>query len=154
MQVKIFTIPLIGNEEIISEMNTFLQVQKVLTLDKQLVIVGEQAYWSFCITYLTQTLAGNRFVGKQNKVDYKEILEPEDFTVFSVLRTIRKSLSERDAVPAYAIFTDSELAEIAKLKTLDPKNMEKIQGIGQKKVEKYGMALCEMYKEQMELDLK
>ncbi len=39
---------------------------------------------------------------------------------------------------AYAVFTDEELSNIAKLDEITAPNMLKIKGIGEKKVEKYG----------------
>ncbi|MBR6355074.1 MAG: HRDC domain-containing protein [Paludibacteraceae bacterium] len=69
------------------------------------------------------------------------------FAVFSQLRSIRKQLAEQEAVPAYAVFTDSELAEIAKLESIEPNAIQTISGIGQKRVEKYGIALCNKYNE-------
>lgn len=153
MQVKLFTIPLFDNEAELNEMNGFLRAQKVLTIDKQFVSVGENAYWSFCITYLQlskqSTMAQN--TQRQNKIDYKEVLDVATFAVFSTLRTIRKQIAENEAVPAYAVFTDSELAEIAKLENIDVAHLQSIQGIGQKKAEKYGQVLCEQYRLQMGL---
>lgn len=154
MQVKLFTIPLFDNEAELNEMNGFLRAQKVLTIDKQFVSVGENAYWSFCITYLQlskqSTMAQN--AQRQNKIDYKEVLDVATFAVFSTLRTIRKQIAENEAVPAYAVFTDSELAEIAKLENIDVAHLQSIQGIGQKKAEKYGQILCEQYRTQMGLN--
>lgn len=154
MQVKLFTIPLLDNETELNEMNGFLRAQKVLTIDKQFVSVGENAYWSFCITYLQlskqSTMAQN--AQRQNKIDYKEVLDVATFAVFSTLRTIRKQIAENEAVPAYAVFTDSELAEIAKLENIDMAHLQSIQGIGQKKAEKYGQILCEQYRTQMGLN--
>ena len=153
MQVKLFTIPLFDNETELNEMNGFLRAQKVLTIDKQFVSLGENAYWSFCITYLQlskqSTMAQN--TQRQNKIDYKEVLDVATFAVFSTLRTIRKQIAENEAVPAYAVFTDSELAEIAKLENIDVAHLQSIQGIGQKKAEKYGQVLCEQYRLQMGL---
>ena len=153
MQVKLFTIPLFDNEAELNEMNGFLRAQKVLTIDKQFVSVGENAYWSFCITYLQlskqSTMAQN--AQRQNKIDYKEVLDVATFAVFSTLRTIRKQIAENEAIPAYAVFTDSELAEIAKLENIDVAHLQSIQGIGQKKAEKYGQVLCEQYRLQMGL---
>ncbi|MBR5442923.1 MAG: HRDC domain-containing protein [Paludibacteraceae bacterium] len=153
MQVKLFTIPLFDNETELNEMNGFLRAQKVLTIDKQFVSVGENAYWSFCVTYLQlskqSTMAQN--AQRQNKIDYKEVLDVATFAVFSTLRTIRKQIAENEAVPAYAVFTDSELAEIAKLENIDVAHLQSIQGIGQKKAEKYGQVLCEQYRLQMGL---
>ncbi len=153
MQVKLFTIPLFDNETELNEMNGFLRAQKVLTIDKQFVSLGENAYWSFCITYLQlskqSTMAQN--AQRQNKIDYKEVLDVATFAVFSTLRTIRKQIAENEAVPAYAVFTDSELAEIAKLENIDVAHLQSIQGIGQKKAEKYGQVLCDQYRLQMGL---
>ncbi len=147
MQIRVFTIPLFDNNLPTEELNSFLRGQKILTIDRKQVTIGEQAFWTFCVTYLPQT--GNyqtsSQTAKQGKIDYKEVLDEATFSIFSKLRNIRKSLAEQDAVPAYAVFTDSELAEIAKLETIDTKNMLSIQGIGQKKVEKYGEELCDRY---------
>ena len=151
MQVKVFTIPLFDNDNVTNELNAFLRSQKVLTLDKQLVTFDGQACWSFCVTYLTAPGASGSQAAsgtKQGKVDYKEVLDPDAFAVFASLRLIRKQIAEQDAVPAYAVFTDSELAEIAKLDAVDAKSMLTIPGIGQKKVEKYGVPLSQMYQAQ------
>ena len=149
MQVKIFTVPILGNDAIIDEMNGFLRSHKVLTIDKTCTTVGTQAYWTFCIIYLPQ--GSNGFAqgqqSKSTKVDYKEVLDADTFAIFSQLRTIRKQLAEQDAIPAYAVFTDSELAEIAKLEHIDVLSIQTIPSIGQKKADKYGVVLCEKYHE-------
>lgn len=143
MQIKVFTVPLFDNAAITDEMNSFLRSHKVLTIDRQQVTLGEQAFWTFCVTYLPQAAYENG--NKTDKVDFKEILDPPTFEVFSKLRTIRKKLADQDAVPAFAVFTDVELAEIAKLETIDAKTMLTIKGIGQKRVEKYGNRMSEQY---------
>lgn len=148
MQVKIFTIPLFDNASATEELNAFLRGQKVLTIDKQQVITDGQAFWTFCVTYLPQTNYGNAGQGQPRaaKVDYKEVLDAETFAIFSQLRSIRKQIAEQEAVPAYAVFTDTELAEIAKLESIDPVALQTIPGIGVKRAEKYGIALCDKYR--------
>lgn len=149
MQVKVYTIPLFDNAELTEELNAFLRGHKILTLDRQHVSLGGQAFWTFCITYLPQQSYCNteQMQQRKGKVDYKEVLDEATFAKFSQLRTIRKHLAEQDAVPAYAVFTDSELSDIARLEEVAPENMKHIQGIGQKKVEKYGRAMCDMFNE-------
>lgn len=148
MQIKIFTIPLFGNEEPLEEMNKFLRGNKVVDIVKSLVHQGDVSYWSFCVTYLvavpTKTQAPAE---KHEKVDYKQVLGEEEFARFSALRKARKQLAETDAVPAFAVFTDAELAEFAKMEELTPKKMLSVPGIGEKRVEKYGKPLCEMIKQ-------
>jgi len=117
-----------------------------VAVEKQLINVGSAYYWSFCVQYIygsasqSNTPQGER----KEKIDYKNVLNAPAFEVFSKLRTCRKQIAEDDAVPAYAVFTDAELAEIAKLEEITPKNLLTINGIGDKRVEKYGKILCEM----------
>lgn len=74
----------------------------------------------------------------KEKVDYKKVLKEEEFKIFSKLRELRKAISIEEAISAYIIFTDAELAEIAKMKDPTVNNIRKIKGIGDKKAEKYG----------------
>ncbi len=77
-------------------------------------------------------------------MDYKNVLSEEHFKVFSQLRAYRKQIAEQDAVPAYAVFTDAELALLAQSADLTEQSMLKIDGIGKKRVEKYGALLIEL----------
>ena len=44
------------------------------------------------------------------KIDYKEVLNEVDFAVFARLRDLRKVISDKEAIPAYSIFTNEQLA--------------------------------------------
>ncbi len=142
MQIKLFTIPCSESNELNEEMNRFLRGNKVVNIEKQFYVLGGDAYWSFCITYLQ----GQNIVqhDKKEKVDYKEILDENSFAKFTKLRSLRKILAEKDAVPAYAVFTDAELSMISQLDVINESNVRKIQGIGDKRMEKYGNMICEI----------
>ena len=135
MQIKIFTIPIIGGETILDEMNAFLRSKRVLTTENQLVNNDNGSFWCFCIKYLEEEVKTNKF--RRNKVDYKEVLDEISFQRFSRMREIRKELSREEGIPAYAIFTDEELAGLAKFEKLTEKSMQTVKGVGDKKVEKY-----------------
>lgn len=124
------------------ELNSFLRGQKVLTVDKELLTLNNQAYWTFCITYLPQ---GSASTGQQRKTDYKDVLDAATFAKFSRLRTLRKQIAESEGLPAYAVFTDAELADIARLENISVNNIKKVPNIGQKKAEKYGTVIAERY---------
>lgn len=150
MQVKIFTVPLFGGEETVEEMNKFLRGNKVVDVSKSLVQQGDVSYWSFCVTYLLGAPPKIQQIGeRKEKVDYKQVLDEAEFVRFVMLRMVRKQLAEADAVPAFAVFTDAELAEMAKMQELSSKNLLSINGVGEKRVEKYGEPLCRLYVEQM-----
>lgn len=146
MQIRIFTIPLLGDEQGLSELNHFLRANKVIDIRKELAQSGGSAFWTFCITYMLSSHsaadAAPASTTRPSKVDYKEVLDETTFARFARMRKLRKQIAESEAVPAYAVFTDAELAEMAKLEVLDTANMLKIPGIGKKKVEKYGNAFC------------
>lgn len=155
MQIKIYTIPLFGNEEAVEEMNKFLRGNKVVDITKSLVQQGDMAYWSFCVTYLLGAPPKvQQPIERREKIDYKQILDEAEFARFALLRTIRKQLAEADAVPAFAVFTDVELAEMSKMEQITSKSLLTINGIGDKRVEKYGEPLCRMYAEQTKLETK
>lgn len=138
MQIKIFTIPIIGGEQAEGELNAFLRSKRILKTEKGLVGQGDAAVWSFCVTYLTGNEASHYNKIRKEKPDYKRILDEDIFQLFSQFRSIRKELSVKEGVPAYAVFTDAELVEIAKLgKNSTLAKIGKIQGIGKSKIEKY-----------------
>ena len=68
-------------------------------------------------------------------VDYKEVLSTEDFVTFARLREFRKELAKTEQVPAYAIFTNEQLADIAKALPLFAHALSKIEGVGENRVE-------------------
>lgn len=144
MQLKFFTIPILSasNEE--ETINKFLRSVKVLEIKRDLVIVGENAYWTICILYILYGNSETRPLIQRGKIDYKDILTDEQFKRFCQLRKVRKQISEEDAVPAFAVFTDMELSEISKLEEINCGSIKQINGIGIKKLEKYGLRFCEL----------
>ncbi|MBI4754199.1 MAG: HRDC domain-containing protein [Betaproteobacteria bacterium] len=50
--------------------------------------------------------------GKRERIDYREVLNEQDFAVFADLRRLRKGLAEQDGVPAYALFTNEQLVAL------------------------------------------
>jgi superfamily II DNA helicase RecQ len=143
MQIKFFTVPINCIDSFNDEINRFLISHKILEIEKHLVQSSSGACWCLCINYLASP--ASQFQQKI-KIDYKEVLDEKTFTVFQRLREIRKNIADEDAVSAFVVFTDAELAEISKLTEITEESLKKIQGIGEKKVEKYGFRLLSMFK--------
>ncbi len=142
MQYKFFTIPAVvfGANVAEEELNVFLRSHRILNTQREFVSSGQQSYWCCCVEYIENGKAeGERNrSGQREKADYKKLLSEDEFARFMVLRECRKELAEEAAVPAYAIFLDEQLAELAKLAEIQEETLSKIHGIGEKKVEKYG----------------
>ena len=100
--------------------------------------------WSFCVRYLPDVTQSGA-TGSRAKVDYKQVLTESQFAVFSRLREIRKALANEDGVPAYAVFTDEELAGICRLAELTEKSLATLPGIGEKKIIRYGKSMLKRY---------
>lgn len=152
MQQKIFTVPMLGGDEEGEELNRFLRGQRVVAVDKEFCVVGGIGYWTFCVTVADAPSARPQVAPgeRREKVDYREVLDEHAFALFVRLRAIRKQLATEEAVPAYAVFTDAELAAIAQLEPLDEHGLSALPGIGSKRVEKYGREMLHRFYEEQE----
>ncbi len=61
-----------------------------------------------------------------------------DEELFDGLRALRRVIAEREGVPAYVIFHDATLREMAAVGPTTPEELLGIGGVGQRKLEKYG----------------
>lgn len=142
MQVKIFTLPIHGSEQMEEEANRFLRSHRVMTIDRQFSPDGG-GYWTLFVTYQDglPSASSNQGMGvsRSGKVDYREVLSPEEFGRFARYRDVRKELAAQQGVPAYAIFTDEELSQIARMEKVTLEAIAAIKNVG-KRAEKYGGA--------------
>ncbi|NIS09267.1 MAG: DNA helicase RecQ [Candidatus Dadabacteria bacterium] len=69
-------------------------------------------------------------VSKQTDYDQK---------LFDILRKRRKELADRDNVPPYVVFSDRTLIEMAALFPKSKESLLQIYGVGQKKLQTYGI---------------
>ena len=62
----------------------------------------------------------------------------DDDALFEELRALRRQIAEREGVPAYVIFHDATLREMAVVRPSTLEELLDISGVGQRKLEKYG----------------
>jgi superfamily II DNA helicase RecQ len=147
MPFKFFTIPIHDPGQAEAELNGFLRSHKVLAVDRRWVEQGASSFWSFCVDYLETSSGGGsdgRPAGQRGKVDYKEVLTAEEFAVFARLREVRKEIAAAEAVPVYTIFTNEQLAQMVQAKAKDRAALEKIAGVGDARIDKYGARMLEV----------
>ncbi|MDH5371484.1 MAG: ATP-dependent DNA helicase [Acidimicrobiia bacterium] len=65
---------------------------------------------------------------------------PEDSELFEELRSLRRELADERGFPAYIVFSDATLREMARLLPDNPTKLLAISGVGQKKLDSYGGA--------------
>lgn len=139
MAYKFFVIPLQNVEQQEEALNGFLRSHRVLTVDRRWVDQGANSFWAVCVDYLDS--GPPLSVGKglaRGKIDYKDVLTPQEFGLFARLRDLRKAIAQTEAVPVYTIFTNEQLAEMVRSRARSQVDLEKIAGVGDARVTKYG----------------
>jgi superfamily II DNA helicase RecQ len=139
MQVRHFMVRAVGDGTAEEELNRFLRGHQVLEVRQEFVADGPNSAWCIAVRYADgqeTRAAGERSAGRG--VDYKEILDPEAFERFAELRRRRKAIAEAEGLPVFAVFTNEELAGIARLENPGPDDLRTVKGIGAKKVERFG----------------
>lgn len=147
MKFNIFTVPVFDPDESLRELNTFCSNHRVVSVDKNFVGNGDNSFWNFCITYVDSD-SGSQFQVKRGKIDYKEILDEKDFAIFVKLRMLRKTLAEKEGVPAYALFTNEQLAAMIRNSIDSLSRLAEIDGVGKSRVEKYGEQFVTLLKKE------
>lgn len=141
MQVRFFCVPATGDLAAEEELNRFLRSHRVLAVQREFVASGLGSYWALLVEFLEGSPAGGPGRSGGARPDYKQLLTPEDFAVFVRLRQWRKSAAEEEGVPVYTIFTNEQLAEMARLRPQMRAELGSIAGVGEARLEKYGDAV-------------
>ncbi|WP_034922030.1 HRDC domain-containing protein, partial [Candidatus Accumulibacter vicinus] len=127
------------------ELNTFLAQHRVLTIEKQWLAAGLDSHWVVCVAVANgpgalpdaARVTGGK-PGRPARVDYREVLSPADFAVFASLRSLRQQLGEREGVPPYVLFTNEQLAAMARQRPGSAAALRAIDGVGEARAGKYG----------------
>jgi superfamily II DNA helicase RecQ len=137
MPYQFFAIPAINSEPSSAALNQFCASHSVISIDKQFIANAENSYWAICVTWVEKIAQGQAKPGRSQRVDYKEVLNEADFTIFAELRELRKNLAARDGVPVYNVFTNEQLATMVQLAVVNKTALQNITGIGKTRLENY-----------------
>lgn len=137
MAFAFFQLPSDASAELAAPLNSFLRTHRVVRVTREWCDAGRESSWSFCVEYADGTLP-DPGLGGAAKVDYREVLPPAQFEVFARLRLVRKTQSEREGQPVFAIFTNAQLAAIVQGGCQTVADLKAIPGIGEARAAKYG----------------
>ena len=138
---RFFLIPVRQSVPAEEELNRFLRSHRVLNVDRRWVDEGSESFWSFCVDYLETGQDGRvaqSGASERGRVDYREVLSPEQFALFVKLRALRQGIAKDEAVPVYMVFTNEQLAQIVRLEARSKADLDKIAGVGEARIQKYG----------------
>ena len=144
MPLKFFHIASRDSASMEAELNAFISRHRIVTIDRRFVEAGADSFWALCVDFLHGEPGSGATHGapgrSDRKVDYKEVLTPEQFEVFAKLRELRKQIADKDAVPVYAVFTNEQLAAMVQTQADSKTKLKAIDGVGEARIEKYGEA--------------
>src|SRR5262249_41947949 len=76
--------------------------------------------------------------------DEAPVISGADEALLARLRDLRRTIAQQDHVPAYVVFPDRTLAEIAVRRPSSEASLSKIRGVGPAKLEKYGSRFLDL----------
>ena len=85
-----------------------------------------------------------RKAGSSRRPAVKAMISEEDAPLLSALKAKRRAFAEAAKVPAYVIFNDRTLIEMAEQRPRTLDEMARVGGVGAKKLERYGAAFLEV----------
>ncbi len=135
MAYRTFVVPIYHAAAAEEELNKFLASHQILAVEKRWLEDGGNSAWCFCVDF---GAAPGAVEFKGTRVDYKEVLSPEDFKAFVRLRDLRRKVAEAEAVPVFAVFSNEQLAEMVRRRVRSPKELEGVPGVGESRAKKYG----------------
>lgn len=141
MPLKFFIVPVLDAAPAEAEINAFLARHRVVAIDRRWVDQGSSSLWAICVDYFAAGSGGDGRRGfslGRNRIDYKQVLSPDEFLAFSRLRELRKEIAQSEAVPVYAVFTNDQLAQAVQHRCRSTGDLAKIDGFGEARIEKYG----------------
>ena len=93
-----------------------------------------------------QAWGGSAPISKRKTAREQDVGQPmsaEDDELFQRLRVLRKELADGQGVPAYIVFSDKVLREMAASRPGSAGSMLAVPGVGPAKLERYGMAFLD-----------
>ena len=142
MRLRFFLVPVHAAAEASQALNQFLAASRILAIDRQFIADGANSAWAVCVSSDEGGAEpiSRPATGKRGKVDFKDVLTAEEFAVFARLRALRKERADAEGVPAYALFTNEQLAEMVQRRTVSATALRDIAGVGEARATKYGEA--------------
>lgn len=84
---------------------------------------------------------------RQKKAGAAAVLSERDLDTFEKLRKVRREIAAEEKVPPYIIFSDKTLTLMSAVRPKNAREMLKISGVGEFKMEKYGDRFLRVLKE-------
>ncbi|MDY4333655.1 ATP-dependent DNA helicase RecQ [Pectobacterium brasiliense] len=97
-------------------------------------------------------LAVPRVINLKPRANQKSYGGNYDRKLFAKLRKLRKSIADEDNIPPYVVFSDATLLEMAELMPITAGELLNINGVGHRKLERFGAPFMNMIRDHVDND--
>nr|WP_113866110.1 ATP-dependent DNA helicase RecQ [Brenneria salicis]NMN90178.1 ATP-dependent DNA helicase RecQ [Brenneria salicis ATCC 15712 = DSM 30166]RBP63199.1 ATP-dependent DNA helicase RecQ [Brenneria salicis ATCC 15712 = DSM 30166]RLM30916.1 ATP-dependent DNA helicase RecQ [Brenneria salicis ATCC 15712 = DSM 30166] len=95
-------------------------------------------------------LAVPRVINLKPRASQKSYGGNYDRKLFAKLRKLRKSIADEDNIPPYVVFSDATLLEMAELMPITAGELLNINGVGHRKLERFGAPFMNMIRDHVD----
>jgi hypothetical protein len=135
MKLKFFTIPAVSPEAAEADLNRFLGAHRVSHVERHFTADGAASFWAICVTWVEAGEGPGASLApdgaRRGRIDYREVLEADEFALYDRLRTLRKQTAEAEGLPPFAVFTNEQLADMVRRRAATLADLGRIEGTSQ-----------------------
>ena len=153
VQVKLFALRFCDDMDGFDDepLRSFIVDKEVVSLEKQFFFKDNVPYWSVMVMYKNKpkqrdVSKESQKKGEDTKDDYRSLLTEESTPLFNLLREWRNEKSKKEGFPAYIMFTNRQIAEIAGKYPETLTQLGSVEGVGKAKIKKYGEEILQIVK--------
>jgi ATP-dependent DNA helicase RecQ len=147
--IKIFTIPFSSsfggfNDE---ELRGFLADKELISASDYLFTRNDIPYVTLVLKYFPYRTEALKLPPKAGDgEEWRRTLSEEQMGLFNLLRDWRSKRCKKDGVPPYVLLNNNQLAMIVRTRPQSLADLIKIEGIGKKKIDAFGLEILEITK--------
>jgi superfamily II DNA helicase RecQ len=140
MKLKVFTLRLDPASGVFddSELQSFLEHREALDVSEHFLVHERVPTWALLVSYRDVDPLHGMTRSPKKKWDPTAALSAEDRPLYEALRQWRNERAKRDGRPAYVLFTNRQMAEVAGVRPANLTALEAIEGIGEGRVRDLG----------------
>ncbi len=140
MKLKVFTLHLGAKTGAFddSALTSFLAERDVIAVDEHFFVHDGAPRWALLVQYRDEPPRARRQPSEEPAQDWRADLSAGEADLFSALRTWRNNRARRDGRPAFVLFTNRQLAAIARLRPESLAELATVPGVGEARVRDYG----------------
>ena len=144
---RIFSIPIPNDGMIEAELNQFLSSHRIVSVRTQWVMNEAVPYQVFTVEYsgsVNEVQKGLNSLsqgGGSQRVDYQKVLTNAQFVRYCKMR---------EATKAFVVFTNEQLATIAKMESPTLESLKTVDGVGESRIKNYGIRILKCLEEKEE----